>query len=256
MYPPPSDPNAPAPPSSPPPAGRYVAIRLPSVPPYLTYVLMGITILVFGLQMLSEMTLGGDLPSALGAKVNDYILAGEVWRLITPILLHGSILHILFNMYALYAFGPTLERSYGHARFLALYLLGGFAGNVLSFLFTANPSVGSSTAIFGLLGAEAVFLYRNRKLFGAQAQRALTNVVMVAALNLFLGLSPGIDNWGHLGGLLGGSFFAWFAGPLYEVEADYLAPRLIDQHGARNALNAGLIDFVVFAALAVMKMLR
>ncbi len=258
MYPSPDDPNAPTPPAAPEgqPGSRYVAIRLPSVPPYLTYVLMGITVLVFLLQMFSEMLLGGDLPSALGAKVNDYILAGELWRLITPILLHGSILHILFNMYALYAFGPTLERSYGHGRFLALYLLGGFAGNVMSFLFTANPSVGSSTAIFGLLGAEGVFLYRNRKLFGAQAQRALTNVVMVAALNLFLGMSPGIDNWGHLGGLLGGSFFAWFAGPVYEVEPDYLNPRLIDLHTARNAFTAGAVDFAVFAALAAMKILR
>lgn len=254
MYPPPDGSNPPPAPAGSP-GSRYVTLRLPSVPPYVTYVLMGITILVFVLQLLSEMTLGGDLPAALGAKVNDYILAGELWRLITPVLLHGSMLHILFNMYALYAFGPTLERSYGHGRFLALYLLGGFAGNVMSFLFTANTSLGSSTAIFGLLGAEGVFLFRNRKLFGAQAQRALTNVVMVAALNLFLGMSPGIDNWGHLGGLLGGSFFAWFAGPIYEVDDDYYNPRLVDEHTSRHAFTAGIIDFVVFAALAAMKIM-
>jgi len=253
MYPPPDDSGS-TPPSSYNAQPRYVAVRLPSVPPVLTYLLLGANLLIFLLQMWTQMTMGVDLPAAWGAKVNELILEGELWRLFTPMFLHGSMLHILFNMYALYIFGPTLERSYGHWRFLGLYSLGGFAGNVLSFLFTQASSLGSSTAIFGLLGAEGVFLYRNRHLFGAQAQRALINVVMVAVLNLTLGMSPGIDNWGHLGGLLGGSFFAWFAGPIYELHDDYFSPRLEDEHTLMDALRAGLIGFVIFAALAAMKL--
>jgi rhomboid protease GluP len=240
-----------------PPPGRYVTVKLPTVRPFVTYVIMGLTILVFLLQMLSQPLFGGDLPAALGAKVNELIMAGEFWRLFTPMLLHGGILHILFNMYALYAFGPELERAYGHWRFLALYILGGFAGNVFSFLFTPGPSLGSSTAIFGLLGAEGVFLFRNRKLFGAGAQRALTNVVMVALLNLGLGAAgSGIDNWGHLGGLLGGTFFAWFAGPVYELEDDYYNPKLVDAHGPMHTALAWIAGFIVFAALVAMKLFR
>jgi rhomboid protease GluP len=187
-------------------------------------------------------------------KINEYILAGQWWRLFTPMLLHGSLIHIGFNMYALYALGPGLESTYGHGRFLALYLIAGFAGNVLSFLFSGANSLGSSTAIFGLIGAEAIFLFRNRQIFGAGAQRALTNVLFVALANLMLGFAaPGIDNWGHIGGLLGGSFFAWFAGPLYTLRGDFYAPRLEDVHNSARAVGAGAVDLLVFVGLAAMK---
>ena len=145
-----------------------------------------------------------DWLEAYGARINDLIRAGELWRFLTPVLLHASIPHILFNMYALMIFGVGLERHFGHWRFLLLYVLGGFTGNVLSFLLSSGYSVGASTAIFGLVGAEGIFLYQNRKLFGNQFGRAIGNVIFVVAVNLLLGLTPGIDNWGHVGGLLGG----------------------------------------------------
>jgi rhomboid protease GluP len=232
-------------------------VQVPRVRPLLTYVILGLTILVFLLQLASEATLGGDLPASLGMKINQLILDGELWRLFTPMLLHGSFLHIGFNMYALYALGPSLESSYGRLRFLALYVIAGFAGNVISFLFSANPSLGSSTAIFGLIGAEGIFLYRNRELFGPQAQRALSNVVFIAAANLLFGATtPGIDNWGHIGGLLGGTFFAWFAGPLYQIAIEENRPVLIDAHATGRVLGAGLVDVLVFTGLAAMKFFR
>lgn len=246
-------------PSTPPAGGRYVSVQVPHVRPVVTYVIMGLTILVFLAQMISKFVLGGDLPAGLGMKINAYILQGEWWRLFTPMLLHSSasLLHIIFNMYALYALGPGLESTYGHGRFLALYVIAGFAGNVLSFLFSSANSLGASTAIFGLIGAEAVFLYRNRQLFGGGAQRALTNVLFVAAANLMLGFtSSGIDNWGHIGGLLGGSFFAWFAGPLYRLRGDYMAPQLEDAHNSARALGTGVVDLLVFVGLAAMKFYR
>ncbi len=249
---PPQDPYYP---QTPPPT-RSVVVSLPVVRPIVAYILMGVCILTFILQMASQAVLGGDLPAALGMKVNELIIQGEFWRLFTPMFLHGSVLHIAFNMYALYIFGPGLERSYGHWRFLALFLISGFAGNVFSFLFTSAPSLGSSTAIFGLLGAEGIFLFTNRKLFGAGAQRALGNIVLVALLNLGIGTSPGIDNWGHVGGLLGGTFFAWFAGPVYELIQDIYNPQLVDRHGMVQTLLFGAVSLVVFAALAAMKILR
>ncbi len=199
--------------SEPPPAPR------PRWQPRVTLVILGITIAVYLLQLLGQSLTGVDYAEALGVKANDLIIQGQLWRLITPVLLHGSILHIGFNMYALYIIGPGLERYYGRWRYLALYLLGGFAGNVLSFLISPENSLGASTAIFGLLGAEGVFLYQNREIFGKSAQRLLMNVIMIAGVNLLIGLAPGagIDNWGHVGGLIGGTLFAFLAGPRFRV---------------------------------------
>jgi len=266
MYPPSDEPASPYPP---PPPKNYVTVDLPAEKPVVVYTLMGITIFVFLLQLASPyiwtnpggMTAllvkisGLDPLSALGVKVNELIIRGQLWRLVTPMFLHASLLHIGFNMYALYALGRGLERYYGHGRFLALYLLSGFAGNVFSFLFSPNISLGASTAIFGLLGAEGVFLYQNRQLFGANARSALTNVIVIAMINFVIDLTPGanIDIYGHLGGLIGGALFAWFAGPKYKLEGGYLAPSLKDEHGAGDVLRAGLSIFALFAVAAGVK---
>jgi rhomboid protease GluP len=228
--------------------------RRPVWQPRVTQGIMAITIAVFLLQLLTQYLTGVDIPEMLGVKANELIAQGQVWRLLTPMLLHGSILHIGFNMYALYAIGPGLERYYGRYRYLTLYILSGFTGNVLSFLITAAPSLGASTAIFGLLGAEGVLLYQNRQIFGPMAQRSLINVVMIAGVNLLIGLSPGIDNWGHIGGLIGGSLFAWLAGPRFRVEMGLYQPTLVDEHDSGDALRAGLGIGGVFAVLAGLKM--
>ena len=218
----PANPPEPHPPEFergvPPPAGpvptRKVPVKLPAAPPYMSYTLLGITVLVYLLQVGAEYLIGFDLPAYYGLKVNSLIAQGELWRLFTPMLLHGSITHIAFNMYALHLFGPGLERHFGHWRLLALYLLSGFGGNVISMMFTESPSLGSSTAIFGLLGAQGVFMYQNRDIFEGTARRALGNIISVALINLVIGLSPGIDNWGHIGGLIGGTAFTWLGGPI------------------------------------------
>ncbi len=190
--------------------------------PWVTYILLGFTALVFAGQYLTQSILGVDLFAAYGAKINQAIIAGQLWRLVTPIFLHASLIHIGFNMYALFALGPSLERYYGRSRYLLLYFVSGIAGNVVSFYFSTYASLGASTSIFGLVSAEAVFVYRNRELFGKQARSMLGNLFLIVAVNLMLGLSPGIDNWGHIGGLLGGLAFAWTSGPLLVVK---LAPR-------------------------------
>ena len=232
-----------------------MAVKPPVEKPTVVYTLMGINVIIFLLQIASQSLTGGsDLPASLGMKVNDLIVGGQLWRLVTPMFLHGSILHIAFNMYALYALGPGLERHYGHWRFFGLYFVSGFAGNVISFLFSSAPSLGSSTAIFGLLGAEGVFLYQNRRIFGAMAQRALMNVIVIAAINLMIGLSPGIDNWGHIGGLIGGTLFAWFAGPVFRVENEYYNPSLVDERQNMGALITFLVVWALFSALAALKL--
>jgi rhomboid protease GluP len=233
---------------------RQVSVRTPQGKPLVTYTLLGLCVAIYALQWATQSFFGFDYPSALGLKVNELIIQGQLWRLFTPMFLHGSIVHIALNMYALLAFGPQLERYYGHGRYLALYLVSGFAGNVASFQFSSAPSLGASTAIFGLLGAEAVFLYRNRKLFGGSAQRALTNLIVIGVINLVYGFaSPGIDYWGHIGGLVGGVLFAWFGGPVLEVSGSYSELEMVDTRESSTVILAGLGVFLLFAVLAGVK---
>ena len=185
-----------------------------------TYSLIAITLFVFLWQFLSFEFFQFDWLLELGAKSRPEILAGEIWRFITPMFLHLSIPHVLINMYSLYAIGPAVERFFGTARFVAVYLLCGIAGVILSLAFSPYPSAGASGAIFGLLGSLGAFLYLHRGLFGRFGLIQLRQIVLVALLNLGLGLMPGIDNWGHLGGLLVGIVLTLFLGPRFEAVWD------------------------------------
>jgi len=237
-----------------PPQPRPVAVSLPATTPRVTYTILGITVVAYLLQLLTQYIYGYDLAVELGAKANDAIRAGQLWRFFTPMLLHGSILHIGFNMYALMAFGAGLERRYGHGRFLLLYILSGFAGTVFSFLFSSAYSIGASGAIFGLVAAEGIFLVKNRKLFGSRVRQALNNVIFVVAINLFLGLQPGIDNWGHMGGLMGGLIFAWFAGPHWEVQGISPNLQVVDLREPRDIIVGAAVVTIIFCTLAAIGM--
>lgn len=230
---------------------QRIRIEIPERKPLVTMVLMVITVLIYFGQLLTDLTIGYDLPAALGMKSNELIISGQYWRLVTPMFLHGSIIHLGFNMYALHILGRRVERFFGSIRFLGLYLVAGIAGNVFSFIFTSAPSLGSSTAIFGLLGAEGIFIYQHRKLFGEQFRTALKQIIQVAAINILIGLSPGIDNWGHIGGLIGGAAFTWFGGPLFSVINSPPVLKLKDQSSSDRSLLTfavliiGLIGLVI-----------
>jgi rhomboid protease GluP len=232
---------------------QTVQVAVPVVKPYLTYGLLGITVFIYLLQLAGQYLLGSDIVTNLGVKVNDLIRQGEVWRLITPVFLHGSILHIGFNMYALFIYGRGLEARFGHWRFLLLYFLSAFAGNVLSFLLTPNPSLGASTAIFGLIAAEGAFLLQNRKLLSGRINRSLMGLLYIAAINLFIGFTTtGVDNFGHIGGLLGGLIFTWFGGPRWKMDGIYPSLRLVDEregHGMLAGTAAVLLFFIPLTIL-------
>lgn len=234
----------------PPPQPRQATLRLPRRNPYVTYTILALTVLVYLLQMLTTWWLGYDLPALWGIKQNAHIIAGEVWRLFTPMLLHGNLLHIGFNMYAITILGPQLERHYGHAKFLILYFVGGFAGVVASFALTEAPSLGASTAIFALLAAQGVFAYQNQAVFGAQARRALRSILNIALINFLIGLSPGIDNWAHLGGAMGGALVSWFGGPLYKIKGEMPDLYLENQRLTGDFFRSALAAAVLFAFLA------
>ena len=230
-------------------APRRIPLKFAANKSTATYTLMGITIFVFALQMISVQLTGADLPIMVGAKINDAIAHGQLWRLITPMFLHGDFIHIAFNMYALHIIGSRLERHYGHWRFLALYLLSGFGGNVISLMFTEASSLGASTATFGLLAAQGIFFYHNRKIYGPAVRQALNGIITVLVINLMIGFSNRIDNWGHIGGLLGGIIFAWLAGPLLDVCGDYPNQLICDQRKSSDVVQAVVITFTFFAVL-------
>ncbi len=239
-------------PENPPPVGQ-ITIRLESTKTTATYSILAVTAVFYLLQVASSVFLKIDLPAAFGAKINEYILQGQIWRLITPVVLHGSITHIFFNMYALLSIGRDVERFYGYKRYLALYLAAAFAGNVLSFLVTPEASYGASTAIFGLVAAEGIFIYRNRKYF-RNSRALLINIAVVIGINLFIvGMIPNIDNFGHLGGLVGGGLFAWLAGPVWGEHGLFPRIEISDSTEKSRTLPVFLGVCLLFALVAAIK---
>ncbi|MGF1504261.1 MAG: rhomboid family intramembrane serine protease [Anaerolineae bacterium] len=218
--------------------------------PVVTYVLLGINIVVF----LIDRLLGGQL-TVLGWKEDAAIIAGEFWRLFTPMFLHGGLIHLGLNSYFLYIVGPQIERTFGAFRFLILYILAGIAGAVASFALTPNPSIGASGALFGLLGAFVPFLLLNRELL-PNTDQSLRQIGLIIGINLLFGLQPGIDNWGHIGGMLGGMAMAWFITPLYKAEpAAYFSEdlKLVDQSDpVTTTLAAGAALTVLLGLLTAL----
>ena len=162
------------------------------------------------LWLLTEIILGGSTTTLLnlGANYAPYVKNGDTWRLFTSIFLHGGISHLIFNSIALLAFGNMVENIFGKRNFLILYICSGISGSALSVTFNSNVvSVGSSGAIFGMLGGLIVYYYYMRKINSFYAKGNLYGLGLMLMLNLFWGLSSTrIDNWAHLGGLLGGMF--------------------------------------------------
>jgi rhomboid protease GluP len=244
-----SDPDSPLPWSAP--AAPPVAVRMqvPQTTPFWTYAILAVNLLVFA----SSWLLGREYVLALGAKVNQAIVDGQIWRLVTSMFLHVDVLHIAFNSYALTVFGPQVERPYGRLRFLVMYLLSGLAGSALSFLLSPRPSVGASGAIFGLIGVMGAYLFRYRDRLVAGRAR-LGNILSVVGYNLIYGfIAVEVDNWAHIGGLLGGLALGWFLAPRYQVvqpnpmDPPQLEDRVSAAHWLRGIALVGLAIGVVIA---------
>ena len=223
--------------------------------PYVTYTILGVTIFVFILQYVSRYLTGTDYPIALGAKINSAISAGQYWRLVTPIFLHGNVMHIAFNMYALYIIGRGIEMYYGHLEYTLLYFLSGIGGTLFSFYLSQNSSVGASGAIFGLIAADAILLYKNKEILGPGAKNMLQRSIMVIVINLLIGLSPGIDNWGHVGGMMIGIIYAWFAGPMVGIEKTENEILIQLQSSRANSIRVAIIVLLGIIGLLVFKVM-
>jgi membrane associated rhomboid family serine protease len=181
---------------------------------YVTWGLVAINVAVFLIDSLlgshggfSLLGGGGGPLLEAGSVYGPAVAHGEWWRLITSAFLHLSALHILFNMYALWLFGPIVEQMYGHVEYLATYLLCALGGSVLTILAAPGvPAAGASGAIFGLFGLAFVVSRRRRLLLGPQARAILSQVGMLLVLNLVITFTfPGISWTGHVGGLVVGA---------------------------------------------------
>jgi rhomboid protease GluP len=158
----------------------------------------------------------GRVLLVFGAKINELVAAGEIWRLFTAMFLHIGVIHILFNLYALNSLGPLVEAYFGHVRFTAIYLLAGLFGSLASYAFSCAWSAGASGAIFGLAGALTIYFLKYRENFGSRGRAILNNMLLVIVINLIFGaVQPGIDNWGHIGGLIGGALVTAGVLPYY-----------------------------------------
>ncbi len=164
--------------------------------PVVTFFL-AVNILIYLLTILP--VIGGTLFNA-GIGVNGLISAGEWWRLITPMFLHGGIMHILFNMFCLFVFGPELEKVAGRLRFLTIYIFAGLFGNLATF-FLHGPEyshVGASGAIFGIFGAFAALVHYTKKVL-PQLKQIILPIILVSVIMTFL--QPGINATAHIAGL-------------------------------------------------------
>jgi membrane associated rhomboid family serine protease len=187
-------------------AGRRIVMRAPEARIGATHGLVTRILIAINLAVyLITVVQGAGLNTPGGSLFNKFILfgpfvaQGDWWRLITSAFLHASLLHIGFNMLALWWFGTPVEEYLGRARYLLLYVVSGLAGAAGALIQSpTTPVVGASGAIFGILGAMLVIEYQATGRLGGNA---MTLIVLNLGIGLFI---SNISLGGHIGGLIGG----------------------------------------------------
>lgn len=245
-------------------AGRFARAILTRPAPF-TFIFLTINIFIFLLLTFSGGSENPEVLRVYGAKFNSLIDLGEWWRFVTPTFLHIGPIHILANMYGLWAIGPYVERLYGSAKFVVFWIVAGIAGVAASYLSVVppgtdvgmlgrflfkpldGPSAGASGALFGLIGVLFVFGIKFRHELPEDFKRAFgTGMLPTILINLYIGyVFPFIDNSAHLGGL--------FAGAVLALLVDYKRPGPRGRVAvAWHALQLGALALVVasFALVA------
>ena len=221
--------------------------------PFATYLLLVANLVIFALM---ERAGGSQDPIVLdrfGALFGPLIAEGQYWRLLTAIFLHIGFVHIAFNSLGLFVFGTALERTCGPLRMVAVYIGSGLAGSALSYV--ASPAVrsaGASGAIFGVLGALAIYLIVNRQEFGKMGQREITTILFLAAMNLLNGLTtPGVDNWAHVGGLVGGAALGLAILPMHTSTPGDSYPSWTGWASRRRVMITAALGVIAIAGILI-----
>jgi membrane associated rhomboid family serine protease len=182
------------------PVRRAPGIALATNHAPVTYALIAINVLIYLIGASQGAGLnnpGGSLYAKLWLDAPQFHDGGW-WRLVTTMFLHASVLHIAFNMFALWVIGRPVEQHLGTARYIGLYLVSGLAGSAGALLQTPGVTVGASGAIFGILGAMLVIEWQATGRLGG-------NAMTLIVINLVISFAiPGISWGGHVGGLIGG----------------------------------------------------
>jgi membrane associated rhomboid family serine protease len=196
-------------------ASRTLSRWLPQTSP-VTYALLTICCLMYVLSLVITLKytggegMGGGLMNIgsvatrinirLGASLPFQFNISQPWRFITAIFLHGSLLHIGFNMFVLMDLGPIAEEMYGSARFLFLYVVTGMSGYLVSSYF-GHLSVGASGSLLGIMGLLLAATLGRKNLESQMIRNSLMRWLFYAVLSSFM---PGTDAWAHIGGFAAG----------------------------------------------------
>jgi membrane associated rhomboid family serine protease len=228
---------------------RYFARGRGTVLPYVTYAIIGVTVAVSLSAMIA--TDGGQITDALQLDKHA-VAAGEIWRLWTVALVHdpNNLLHLLFNMYALYLAGPITERLYGSAMTLVFYLACALGGSLGSFGFGGDvPSVGASGAIFGLFGIILIATRTHHPALDRTSRNFVTQLGTILFINIIFGVvaSGYIDNFAHLGGFATGALLG-----IAFVPGKVATIRSMWQAGASGQLAGGFIGSAFGRAAALL----
>ena len=202
--------------------------------PTVTYALIAINCVMYLLSTFYNTGLFDIL-----ANNRELVKMGDYYRLFTCMFLHADILHIFFNMYALYVLGPQVERYYGKSKYLLIYIVSGILGSLFSAVFMSSNtySIGASGAIFGLLGSIIYFTYYYRATVQGFFRSPAVSVVLI---NLVLGfVIPNVDIFAHIGGLIGGLLLAMFIG-------------IGDKNRKNDQINGIIVLILMFAFMLYM----
>lgn len=228
-------------------------VRATSVTPYYSYVFVICIIIVsifqIGLDInyyiestndsLRNLILFGGYRSGLIAGFyKEAFIYGEYWRVLTGAALHGGLIHLAFNSYALYILGKLIETISNRVHLPVVFLLSAIGGNLMSLAFTpiAPPSIGASGGIIGFLGYLTIYgFYRRKLMSNVLLKNMLFNIVFIAFIGVFV--IPNVDNFAHLGGLLTGAIYG-----IFQIPRDlYKDPRE----------TTPLMEIIGFAALGI-----
>lgn len=179
---------------------------------FCTQAIVLIQVIVFILMTINGGSTNSQILLNFGAKYGPAIQAGDWWRLITPVFLHIGLTHLVVNSVTVYYIGTQIENMFGHIRLLAIYFVSALTGNLASFVFMPDSlSAGASTAIFGLFGAFLMLgeSFHHNPYIRLLSRQFLIFVVINLVFDLFM---PGIDIYGHLGGLVGGFLMGYVVG--------------------------------------------
>ena len=204
--------------------------------PRLTYFLIGLNAVLLVAMEIAGGSTDSKVLLDFGAMFGPSIADGQYWRLFTAMFLHVGFIHLAFNIFGLWVFGRMVERIFGVYRFAFLYVLSGLFGSVISYLLSPVViAVGASGAVFGIIGVMAAYFAVQRHVMGRMALQNLYGLLALAAINLVFGLlTPGIDNWAHLGGFVAGFVLGYALAPQYTVVRSLLGqPTGLSEHSGK-----------------------